>query len=432
MTAASGSTESRLWPTVYLDDDEAYRIWTQEVGVPESRVQRRGREDNFWSMGVPGPCGPCSEIYFDRGPEYGRDGGPIADEERYLEVWNLVFMQYVRGEGEGYDYVDHLQGELPQAQHRHRHGRRPHGGPPARRRQHLRDRPAATAAGLGQRADRYGVRRRPTSRTSGFVSSPTTRARRTMLIADGVVPGNEGRGYVLRRMLRRTVRALRLLGVDRPAMADLTGLDLRRAQSVVPRAGRECGPDSGGGGAGGGRVPLDAAHRVGVVRAAHHARSASRAARRCPATRRSCCTTPTASRSTSSIEMAREQGLTVDEPEFRRLMGEQRQRAKRDSAERKSGGHADLSVYRGLLETAAARPTSPATTSVESEGTLAGLLVDGADGDGRGRGHRRRDRARPHAVLRRGRRAARRPRHAPARRRRRRSRSTTRSARSAT
>jgi alanyl-tRNA synthetase len=108
-----GFDPDRLWPTVYHDDDEAYRIWTEEVGVPVERVQRRGREDNYWSMGVPGPCGPCSEIYFDRGPEYGADGGPAADEERYLEVWNLVFMQYIRGEGDGYSYVDHLLGDLP-------------------------------------------------------------------------------------------------------------------------------------------------------------------------------------------------------------------------------------------------------------------------------------------------------------------------------
>src|SRR5262249_33884089 len=109
-----GFDPERLWPTVYLDDDEADGGWVDGVGVPAARVQRRGREDNYWSMGVAGPCGPCSEIYFDRGPDYGREGGPIADEERYLEVWNLVFMQYIRGEGEGYGYVDNLLGELPE------------------------------------------------------------------------------------------------------------------------------------------------------------------------------------------------------------------------------------------------------------------------------------------------------------------------------
>src|SRR6202142_4184147 len=107
-----GFSEEKLWPTVLHGDDEAYGIWRNEIGVPDSRIQRRGLADNYWHMGVPGPGGPCSEIYYDRGPEYGREGGPIADEDRYLEVWNLVFMQYVRGEGAGKEGFPIL-GELP-------------------------------------------------------------------------------------------------------------------------------------------------------------------------------------------------------------------------------------------------------------------------------------------------------------------------------
>jgi alanyl-tRNA synthetase len=107
-----GFPEERLWVTVYLDDDEAADIWHKKIGVPLERIQRRDMADNFWSMGVPGPCGPCSEIYYDRGPAYGIDGGPIADENRYLEVWNLVFMQNERGAGGGKDGYPIL-GELP-------------------------------------------------------------------------------------------------------------------------------------------------------------------------------------------------------------------------------------------------------------------------------------------------------------------------------
>ena len=107
-----GFPEEKLWVTVYLDDDEAADIWHKKIGVPRERIQRRDMADNFWSMGVPGPCGPCSEIYYDRGPEYGVDGGPIADENRYLEIWNLVFMQYERGQGTGKDSFEIL-GELP-------------------------------------------------------------------------------------------------------------------------------------------------------------------------------------------------------------------------------------------------------------------------------------------------------------------------------
>ncbi|MFZ1671517.1 MAG: alanine--tRNA ligase-related protein, partial [Candidatus Nanopelagicales bacterium] len=96
-----GLAKDRLWVTVYEDDDESERLWLELTDVPAERIQRRGKADNFWSMGVPGPCGPCSEIYYDRGPEHGREGGPIADEDRYLEIWNLVFMQSERGEGQG-------------------------------------------------------------------------------------------------------------------------------------------------------------------------------------------------------------------------------------------------------------------------------------------------------------------------------------------
>src|SRR5258708_33196906 len=108
-----GFDEARLWVTVYLDDDESVGIW-RKVGVPDERIQRRDMDDNFWSMGVPGPCGPCSEIYFDRGPEHGVEGGPIADEERYLEVWNNVFMQFERGPQTGPGKSDYeILGDLP-------------------------------------------------------------------------------------------------------------------------------------------------------------------------------------------------------------------------------------------------------------------------------------------------------------------------------
>ncbi|HWA65984.1 MAG TPA: alanine--tRNA ligase [Mycobacteriales bacterium] len=370
-----GFDESRLWPTVYLDDDEAYRIWTKEVGVPQTRVQRRDREDNFWSMGVPGPCGPCSEIYFDRGPEYGREGGPIADEERYLEVWNLVFMQYVRGEGEGYGYVDHLLGELPKRNIDTGMGV---------------DRMAVLLQGVDNIFETDLMRplldwaSETTGTAYGAAHESDVRLRvvadhartSTLLVSDGVTPGNEGRGYVLRRMLRRTIRALRLLGVDRPVMAELTDLTsdvlapsfpdlaegadrirtvvaqeeelflstLRAGSTMFERLTRDVRA------AGGTVVPGDAAFLLHDT----HGFPIDLV-----------------------TEMAREEGLTVDEPEFRRLMAEQQQRAKRDSAERKSGGHADLSLYRGLLESGG--PTSfTGYEALESEATLAGLLAAGA------------------------------------------------------
>ena len=111
-----GFDPDSLWATVYKDDDEAYSIWRDGVGMREDHIQRRGMKDNFWSMGVPGPCGPSSEIFFDRGPAYGKEGGPVVDEDRYIEIWNLVFMEKERGEGigkDGYKAVSYTHLTLP-------------------------------------------------------------------------------------------------------------------------------------------------------------------------------------------------------------------------------------------------------------------------------------------------------------------------------
>ncbi|HEY4604261.1 MAG TPA: alanine--tRNA ligase-related protein, partial [Blastococcus sp.] len=108
-----GFDPDKIWATVYLDDDEAADAWHRIAGLPRERIQRMGMDDNYWSTGAPGPAGPCSEIYVDRGPEFGPDGGPAVDTggDRFLEIWNLVFMQYERGPGEGKDFP--ILGELP-------------------------------------------------------------------------------------------------------------------------------------------------------------------------------------------------------------------------------------------------------------------------------------------------------------------------------
>src|SRR5689334_17494973 len=227
-----GLDPERLWVTVYLDDDEAISLWQKVAGVPLERIVRRGKKDNFWSMGIPGPAGPCSEIFLDRGPEYGREGGPEVDEDRYLEFWNLVFMQYERGPGgekDGYEL--------------------------------LRDLPAKnidTGMGLERMAlllqgvdnlyeidEVFPVIRRVeeiSGRRYGADHEDDVRMRIVadhvrsglMLITDGVTPSNEARGYVLRRLLRRAVRSLRLLGVAEPVLLDLVRVSADRMQLSYP------------------------------------------------------------------------------------------------------------------------------------------------------------------------------------------------------
>jgi len=228
VTERLGFEADRIWATVYLDDDEAFGLW-QEVGVPPERIQRRGRDDNYWDMGVAGPCGPCSEIFYDRGPRYGREGGPIADEERYLEIWNLVFMQNLRDEKEDYNIV----GELPKKNIDTGMGL---------------ERVAFLLQGVenvfetdllapileqAQVATGRVYGRDETADLSLRVVAEHARAA-AFLIADGVLPSNESRGYVLRRLLRRAIDHSRRLGAENPMMASITGRVVDNLGDVWP------------------------------------------------------------------------------------------------------------------------------------------------------------------------------------------------------
>src|SRR4051795_10270880 len=211
-----GFDPNRVWVTVLHSDDEAAALWASIAGLPPERIQRRGLLDNYWNMGIPGPGGPCSEIYYDRGPEYGSEGGPEADEDRYLEIWNLVFMQDERGERSPKD--DHPPvGVLPR--------KNIDTGMGVERVATLLQgvesvydtdlvRPViARAEELSGR--RYGAD--PVADVRFRVIADHARSG-VMIIGDGVTPGNEGRGYVLRRLLRRIVRSSRLLGVNEPVL----------------------------------------------------------------------------------------------------------------------------------------------------------------------------------------------------------------------
>jgi alanyl-tRNA synthetase len=198
-TEVLGLDPERMWYTVYETDDEAAEIWVDSVGVPPERVQRGGK-DHFWQMGVPGPCGPCSEIFWDRGPEHGEDGGPIeGGEDRFIEIWNLVFMQNIQ------DEPYHVIGDLPAKSIDTGMGL---------------DRIAAVMQGadsvfgidttshvLGAAERETGIRYGQGGPSDVSLRILADHARTvTFLIGDGVIPSNEGRGHVLRRVLRRAVR----------------------------------------------------------------------------------------------------------------------------------------------------------------------------------------------------------------------------------
>jgi alanyl-tRNA synthetase len=365
-----GLDPERIWATVYLDDDEAIDIWHKVIGLPLERIVRRGKADNLWSMGIPGPCGPCSELYFDRGPDYGREGGPEVDEDRYMEFWNLVFMQYERGPGSTKeDYP--ILGELP--------ARNIDTGMGLERMATLMQgvdnlyeidetRPILEKA-AELTGKRYGV-------DSGHAASQShpddVRLRviadhvRTalMIIADGVTPGNEGRGYVLRRIMRRAIRSIRLLGWQEPALPIL-----------LPVA-RDCMAPS---------YPEIAEEFARISEYAYAEEDAFLTTLRQGTTILDTAITETKAASRPALdgakafalhdtygfpidltlEIAAEHGLSVDTDAFKDLMARQRTRAKADAQARKTG-HADLSAYREVLDAGTVTFTGYAEVARES------------------------------------------------------------------
>jgi alanyl-tRNA synthetase len=208
VTEGFGLDPDRLWATVFETDDEAAQIWADLVKLPPERIVRRGKKDNFWWMGVAGPCGPCSEIYVDRGPKHGREGGPDADEDRYLEIWNLVFMQNLC------DDQANIVGDLPKKNVDTGMGLE-------RMAVVLQDVGSAFETDLVRpiletAEELTGRRYGKDDRTDVSLRILAEHGRATtFLIADGVLPSNEGRGYVLRRLLRRIVWHARRLGVQK-------------------------------------------------------------------------------------------------------------------------------------------------------------------------------------------------------------------------
>ncbi|GAA5065111.1 alanine--tRNA ligase [Streptomyces similanensis] len=342
-----GLDPDRIWVTVHHTDDEARALWRRVAALPDERIVARGDEDNFWSMGVPGPCGPCSELYYDRGPALGRAGGPAVDEDRYMEFWNLVFMQYERGEGAGKTGYPIL-GELPR--------RNIDTGMGLERMATLlqgvdnlyeidETRPILDrAAAL---ADvRYGADPEADVRLRVIADHVRTAL---MLLADGSSPGNEGRGYVLRRILRRAVRSLRQLGYQDPALPDLLAVardcmapsypEVAEAYDrIVQRAAGE--EDAFRATLRQGTTVLDTA--VAEVRKG--------GGRQLPGAQAFLLHDTYGFPIDLTLEMAAEQGVEVDREGFTALMREQRERARADARARKSGGATDTTALRGVLD----------------------------------------------------------------------------------
>ncbi|XVQ07961.1 alanine--tRNA ligase [Spirillospora sp. CA-255316] len=378
-----GFPEEKLWVTVYEDDDEAARIWHDKVGVPLERIQRRGLADNYWHMGVPGPGGPCSEIYYDRGPEYGREGGPVVDEDRYLEVWNLVFMQSQLSEVRTKVDFD-VAGDLPAKNIDTGMGL---------------ERMAAVLQGvdniyetdtlwkvLTRAAELTGAGYGRDHRADVSLRVIADHVRSgTMMVADGIRPGNEGRAYVLRRILRRSIRNLRLLGgQDAGLMHELTAAAIGAMGEQYPELVRTA-PTI--------HTVIDAEEesflqtlRTGNTIFDQAVAEARRAG------------TPLLAGDQAfklhdtygfpidlTLEMASEQGLRVDEEGFRRLMAEQREMAKRDAREKKTG-NLDVSVLDELLVGTGGAVDFIGYREVLGEARLAGLLVNGANVQAAGEG----------------------------------------------
>ncbi|MBB2921846.1 alanine--tRNA ligase [Cellulomonas cellasea] len=378
-----GFDPETIWVTVYHDDDEAAALWKRIAGLPEERIQRRGMKDNYWSTGARGPAGPCSEIYVDRGPEYGAEGGPVVDEDRYIEIWNLVFMQYERGDGGGKEDFPIL-GELQQKNIDTGMGL---------------ERVAYLLQGVDNMYEidevfpviqaaqelsgrRYGADRDDDVRMRVVADHVRSSL---MLMGDGVTPSNEGRGYVLRRLLRRSVRAMRLLGVEDLALPTLLPVSKDAMSPSYPELAERfdristvayAEEDAFRRTLAAGTTILDTAVRTVKTQAGGDA----------PAT-------PLLSGEQAfqlhdtygfpidlTLEMAAEQGVSVDETAFRSLMQAQRQRARADALAKRAG-RADTAAYQELHSTLSSEKAGPVEflgyTDTTSRSRVVGLLVDG-------------------------------------------------------
>ncbi|GAB3589065.1 alanine--tRNA ligase [Angustibacter peucedani] len=368
-----GLPESDLLVTIYQDDDESYQLWKRIAGLPDEKIVRLGKKDNYWHMGIPGPGGPCSEILIDRGPEFGPEGDVEKAGDRYLEFWNLVFMQEELSAVRAKDDFD-VRGPLP--------SKNIDTGMGLERMAFLLQgvdniyeidevypvvERAAELAGK-----RYGANHDDDVRLR-VVADHVRSA--LMIIGDGITPGNEGRGYVLRRLLRRAVRSMRLLGVEDPTLPELLPVSRDRMKASYPEVERDFGRISAAAYAeeeafrrtlAAGTTILDTAVRD-VKQSGQGTLGGDKAFQ---------LHDTFGFPIDLTLEMAAEQGVDVDEVGFRQLMTEQRERAKADARAKKTG-HVDTSAYRALADGLGRPVEFTGYDEVVSESRVSGLLVGG-------------------------------------------------------
>ena len=373
-----GLDPERLWVTIYEGDDEAFDIWHNKVGFPAERIQRMGMKENYWSTGQPGPAGPDSEIFYDRGPAYGKEGGPAADDDRYIEIWNLVFMQYQRGEGIGKDDFEIL-GDLPK--------KNIDTGLGVERLAMLLQgvenfyetdqvRPVLDAASKLSGKKYHGSE---SAEDEGYEDDVRMRVvadhirSSLMLIADGVTPSNEGRGYILRRLMRRAIRAMRLLGVTEPCLPVLFPASRDAMKGAFPYVADDFERIS--------RIAYAEEkaflHTIetGTERLEEAVAAAKKDGSNAVSGAEAFALHDTYGFPIDlTLEMAAEAGVKVDEKSFRDLMAEQRHRAQAD-AKAKKGAFADLSELRKLVDERGSIFTG--YTELRTETKLRAILVDG-------------------------------------------------------
>ncbi|MFC7402247.1 alanine--tRNA ligase [Citricoccus sp. GCM10030269] len=376
-----GLDPERLWVTVYEEDDEAERIWREEVGVPAERIQRLGKADNYWHTGQPGPGGPDSEIFYDRGPAYGREGGPSADDNRYMEIWNLVFMQYqlsaVRSDVD-FDVAGDLEHKnIDTGLGLERLAMILQGVENMYETDQVRpvlDRAAALAGKEYSSTEDPDDPHYTDDVRLRMIADHVRSA--LMLISDGVVPGNEAGGYVLRRLIRRSVRAMRLMGVTEPVLPELLPVSRDAMKGTYPEVERDFDRIS--------RIAYNEEKAFLRTIAAGTARMDSAVA----AAKRGGENTGISGSDAFelhdtygfpidlTLEMAAEAGVSVDEAGFRELMAEQRDRARRDAKSKKTG-HVDSAAYRRLQ--AQGETVFTGYTEHTTESRVRGLIADGQE-----------------------------------------------------